>query len=153
MATWYHGTNEKRAYKSILKNGFDQYTYFTPYLDTALGYGGKYVFAVYFEKDPSTYWEWRCPEVIAPEKILYVKKYFFRVLHFNKFLAEMSHHSSLLEQNPGKSICPECNGSGELRKKKYKYRSIFEIGGGAFKTRKDPCIICENCNGNGVIGA
>jgi hypothetical protein len=150
-AIWYHGTDTKRKYLSILKTGFKPYTYFTPYLDTAIGYGGKYVFAIYFEKAPTTYWEWRNEEVIPPDKILYVQEYSYTVEYINKAALRKMSHSTLLHNNPGKTICPECDGNGEHRKEKYKYRYLYKAGGGSFRTRKDKCIMCENCNGYGVI--
>ena len=135
-----------------MKNGFAQYTYFTPYLDTALSYGGRYVFAVYFEKDPSTYWEWRNEQIIPPERITHTKKYSFKVLQFNKSRAEEMHRAQLISENSSKVVCPKCSGYGELRVEKYKYRHVFEIGGGAFKSRKDPIVMCDQCSGHGVIG-
>lgn len=151
MSIQYHSTDTKKKYLSILKSGFNKYTYFTPHLDTALSYGGKYIFAIYFEKDPTNYWEWRNPEIILPSCILYVKKYSYTVEFLNKDEERRMHHSSLLENNPGKSICLECDGLGENRKDKDRYRYVFKIGGGSFRTRKEHCIICENCNGHGVV--
>lgn len=147
----YHGTDTKKKYLSILKNGFNPYTYFTLYLDTAIGYGGKYIFAIYFDKIPTTYWEWRNKEVIPPDKILWVKQFSYTVEYISKAALKTMEDSIHLENNSGKIICPECNGYGEHRKEKYKYRYIYKIGGGSFRTRKDKCIICENCNGYGVV--
>jgi len=44
----FHGTKRQNAYK-ILKTGFKKWTYFAKHLEDALGYGGKYVFEIYFE--------------------------------------------------------------------------------------------------------
>lgn len=150
-SVWFHGTDTKKKYLSILKSGFKPYTYFTPYLDTAIGYGGKYVFAIYFEKNPTKYWEWRNTEIIPPDRILHVKEYSYTVKYINEAALKEQHHSDLLERNPGKIICPKCDGHGEHRPKKYRLQHIYKIGGGSFRTRKDKCNICENCNGYGVV--
>jgi hypothetical protein len=150
-AIWYHGTDTKKKCLSILRKGFKPYTYFTPYLDSAIGYGGKYVFAIYFEKAPTTYWEWRNGEIIPSDRILWVKKFSYSVEYLNKDAIKKMEDLIHLENNPGKTICSQCDGYGEHRKEKYRYRYIYQIGGGSFRTRRDKCIICENCNGTGVI--
>lgn len=150
MSVWFHGTNDKNSYESILKIGFRKGTYFTPHLDTALSYGGRYVFAVYFKDDPK-HWEWITKKTISKSRILFVKKFSFKVIHFNKDECERIYGLQLLEDQKGKKICSECKGRGEYRLDKYKFRYIFEIGGGAFKTRKDPINVCKKCNGHGLI--
>ena len=47
-AIWYHGTTKENS-ESILREGFRLSTYFARGLDSALCYGGPYVFGVWFE--------------------------------------------------------------------------------------------------------
>ena len=69
------GPNKKNA-SLILKNGFNEWSYFTNQMDSAISFGGPYVFGVLFEKE-FDYWQYRSPERIPVDRILFLKKFTF----------------------------------------------------------------------------
>lgn len=72
----YHGTKFKYTANKILKEGFQEWSYFAVDLSTAIGQGGKYVFEVVFLKnDLPEYWQVRCENSIPPNRILRLSKY------------------------------------------------------------------------------
>jgi len=146
----YHGTNDKKSYKSILKNGFNEGTYFTQYLGTAISYGGKYVFTVDIDVvlRPGQ-WQYVCSTNILHDKIMYVQKFSLKLKYVNnKLIIDLEKRR---RKSEGKEICTNCDGHGEHRKAKYIYRYLKKPSGGAWRTRKDKIIICEVCNGHGFI--
>lgn len=151
MPIWYHGTQSRKVYKEIKRNGFKAFTYFTPYLETALSYGGKFIFAINLKKNPIDYWEWICPEIIKPDKILYIKKFWARLLYLNLLEHRKFHHQTLIEDKENASICSTCDGYGEIRKEKFCHLYLKKIGRGAWKARHDPVILCKNCSGHGYL--
>lgn len=146
---FYHGTNTRKAYKSILKNGFKVYTYFTQYLDSAIRYGGKYIFIVdlNIDKLDSTQWEYISSVRVSVSEILYVQKYSLRLKYINKNLILKQKTDTLKLE--GKEICMYCEGRGEHRKRKYHYRYLKKPGGGSLHTRKDSMNVCTKCKGRG----
>ena len=74
FSTWYHGTDQEAA-RIIALEGFRAWTYFTPELASALGYGGSYVFRVRFAEPPSQRWQWCCKEPILPDRIIGFRHY------------------------------------------------------------------------------
>jgi len=89
----YHGTSKENAEK-ILKEGFDQYTYFAKNLTDALSMGGPYVFAVAFKHTTAPQWfeyyrSWqiRNKRKIHPCHIISLAKYSEKRLYFKKELA------------------------------------------------------------------
>lgn len=50
LCVCYHGTSKENA-EAILKTGFKAWTYFAKHLEDAIGFGGKYVFEVMFERE------------------------------------------------------------------------------------------------------
>ncbi|MBP5459399.1 MAG: hypothetical protein J6Y62_04490 [Clostridia bacterium] len=100
----YHGTNQANA-MAILKEGFKKGTYFTPYLDSALVFGGEYVFAVWLEGERienwgEDRWQFVIPEPWGPGMI-----------------SALVHHQCemlFVRDNYKKDACPRCKGTGEL---------------------------------------
>lgn len=144
----YHGTNVKN-YKSILKNGFNKGTYFSQELDSAICYGGKYVFAVALDDIElmETQWEYISSTRISVDVIEYIQKFSLKLKYLNKKLLFDIDKNGL--EAEGKEICLNCQGKGEHRKDKYSYRYLKKPGGGGWKTRKDRVIVCKTCNGYG----
>ena len=69
----YHGTNKKNA-DLILKQGFRDGTFFARHLEDALGYGGKWIFEVWFcEENLPKGWQFTSNET-PPDRIIAVYK-------------------------------------------------------------------------------
>lgn len=75
MKICYHGTNKTNADR-ILKEGFKPYTYFSRHLESALCYGGEWVFEVCFDetKVPDN-WQFIIKTQRGPENIVGLKHY------------------------------------------------------------------------------
>lgn len=78
----WHGTPNIKNAKSILKTGFNLYTYFALHLEDALCYGGKHVFEVDFDKnkmnpnqEDEDKWQFINAIHISPEQIITYKIY------------------------------------------------------------------------------
>jgi len=69
----FHGTNKKRAL-AILKSGFAPYTYFAQHLESALEFGGSWVFMVSFKEVPDT-WQFLHKRRISVSKIKRLTQY------------------------------------------------------------------------------
>lgn len=83
----YHGTKFKYIANKILKEGFNEWSYFATDLNTAIGQGGKYIFEVLFLKsDLPDYWQIRCENAIPPERIIKMSKYKETIIIKNKKL-------------------------------------------------------------------
>ena len=145
----YHGTNSKRIFKIIMKEGFKAGTYFTPYLNSAITYGGKWVFAIGESKErPGNPWEIIMPDPIPPGRILYVHEYAPKLIYLNK--GEMLKLRREEVAAEGKVLCEDCKGRGEYRSDKSSFRYLRGAGGGAWRTRRDRIHVCDKCNGYGV---
>lgn len=102
----YHGTGRDNAL-SIMKTGFRKGTFFTPYLDSALVFGGEYVFAVWLENERiedfgEDNWQFTIPEDWGPDRIVSLVHYQCEMLFVS-------------DKNPAKQgNCPTCKGEGEL---------------------------------------
>ncbi len=95
MVICYHGTTKKNA-MSILKNGFNPYTYFSEHLEDALGYGGSHVFEVAFTKsDIPDNWQFTYAQKIDPENIVALKFYKRKIVTQNKKLRSEVFESQL----------------------------------------------------------
>lgn len=135
----YHGTN-KAAAENILKKGFEKYTYFTPYLSSAISMGGEYVFIIgdknITDKDLGEgRWQWRYPEVILPERIIALIHYGgVQLLHYNS--------ESEYQENKKEDDCPLCKGDGELT---YPHDGHHLLPGGSAFTEREivPCPECQ----------
>lgn len=149
MPLLYHGTNSKRVFEIILKEGFKEGTYFTPYLNSAITYGGKWVFAIGEAKDrPGNPWEIIMQDPIPPERILFVHEYSPKLIYLNKEAMLRLRRDEVAAD--GNVMCENCKGRGEHRDDKYAFRYLRGAGGGAWRTRKDRIKVCEKCNGYGL---
>ena len=92
----WHGTDKKNI-ESILENGFSKHTFFARHLEDALGYGGKYIFEVAFEKKKlPNYWEFITRNKVSPRRIIQLRYYQrYKVLKENKKLREKVFKSNL----------------------------------------------------------
>lgn len=143
----YHGTESLEAFKAIKKEGFKANTYFTPFLDTALSYGGEYIFAVDIEHKDYEVWEVIMREPVPAEKILYAQHFSFELMYHNK--EALYNRDKARHEKDGRTICDDCKGQGEYRDEKFSLRHLETPGGGSFRTREDPCISCNTCHGRG----
>jgi len=144
----YHGTNSYEIYEKIKKDGFKPGTYFTPFLDTAICYGGQYVFAVDLESDYNI-WEVIINDQVSPDKILYIQKYDVKLLHHNRELSE-KRHKERIEEVDGKIFCTNCDGHGEHITYSRSIEYLNKPAGGSFKTRTN-IDACDKCRGYGYI--
>ena len=84
---YYHGTSKENADKILESGYFEQWTYFADNLADAIGYGGNYVFAVWFEPDEKNFthsdWQFRCKENKSVKDIGYFTRYEREVLMDN----------------------------------------------------------------------
>ncbi len=72
----YHGTKFKYIADKILKEGFQEWSFFSNNLNNAIGMGGKYVFEVVFLKnDLPDYWQVRCENSIPLNRIILLSKF------------------------------------------------------------------------------
>ena len=96
----YHGTDERGAV-SILREGFDEGTYFALHLEDALGYGGTHVFGVTFdEKKLPPNWQFTSRGQIPPTSIVHYHIYWVRRVSSNRRLQQKVFRSNLsLESN------------------------------------------------------
>jgi len=88
---YWHGTTSKKKVKSILRNGFNEGTWFANHLEDALEFGGKYVFAVVLKwkkNEKRKYLSWqRCSvDRISPNHILWVEEFAVKRTNQNKKL-------------------------------------------------------------------
>jgi len=142
MSFWYHGTNKKTA-DIILKKGFKFGTYFANHLETALVQGGPYVFWIWFDKDPTKYWEYISAKNIHKNKIALFRKYNIRRLYDNEaILNKIRQHA--IREHYGKTYiggCKYCKGHGELTTRKHDEP----------RNRKLKRVICPKCRGFGCF--
>jgi hypothetical protein len=142
MSIWFHGTTKKCADK-ILKEGFNAGTNFARHLEDSLVMGGRYIFWVFFEKDPTKCWEYICDKWIGPENILLLRRYDVERIYQNDKLAEKIRLRNLVEYN-GENIelCRVCRGKGEIDDREWDEPR---------KERNQPLVVCSKCNGFGFV--
>jgi len=140
---WYHGTSEEN-YKKILACGYLQKgTYITNCLESAICYGGPYVFKIPFYNGPppNDGWQHRikrplyiknCCEIFKCEKQLITENETVQ-------LKIRKHDASV--QYPGKKFCKKCKGRGQINDPKT--GNVFKGG--------EPVVVCPDCNGYGVL--
>lgn len=138
MPLWYHGTNKEEA-NVILKEGFKVGTFFSKHMESALQYGGEYMFVIFFEENPTEYWEFVSNEVVLPSEILILHVIKSDKLYYSKEVEKRNRYQFHKEINPGKKICTKCEGKGEL--------GDFDYGD-RVKNRK--VKVCPICKGHGV---
>ena len=85
---WWHGTTNKKKVNSILKNGFNEGTWFAEHLENALEFGGKYVFAVIISFPKKRTWDWQvcCSNRISSDRILWIEEFKIKRSNENKKL-------------------------------------------------------------------
>ncbi len=113
MPLWFHGTNKKRA-DIILKKGFKVGTFFGKHMENAFWYGGKYIFVIFFEENPTEYWEFVSSKIILPSEIFILYVIGSDKLYYSKEVEKRNRYRFHKETNPGKKICTKCDGKGEL---------------------------------------
>lgn len=92
MIICFHGTSKSTA-ERILKVGFQKGTYFARHLETALSFGGPYVFYVRFEEDgfnnlEEGWWQFHLAEKVGIDKIWKLLQFKPRILHENPGVVE-----------------------------------------------------------------
>jgi hypothetical protein len=146
----FHGTDEEH-YLKIKEEGFLPYTYFTPFLDSALCYGGPYIFAIWDETrtEYNNNWELRFDNHISADEICFCIKYTSEMMIFNQKVENNKRHKNEI-------ICKNCNGNGALNYVNDGHHHL--IGGGRFDDRNpypsfysDKIEICPVCEGNGTV--
>lgn len=150
MSIWFHGTQSRRAFRAIMREGLKAGTYFTPYLDTALSYGGRFIFAVWLKDSPTDYWEWVSDRAISRSEILFVQRYWSRLIHHSPEMEAAKRRDQLHEDHPDAEPCSNCRGYGEYG---FGYKCLsnyIKIFGGSFKHRRK-ISVCERCKGYGYI--
>lgn len=81
----FHGTKFKKTADKILKDGFNELSYFAYNLNDAYFFGGKYVFEVAFVKSElPKYWQVRCENKIPSNRIIKVTKFKHISIYLNK---------------------------------------------------------------------
>ena len=144
MPIWYHGTDKDSA-EIILKEGFQLDTYFGKHMEDALNYGGDYIFTIFFKDDPTDYWEYRNAKTIPLSEIFMLYRINKTRLYYSKEVEHRNRMQFHEEVNPGKDVCKNCNGRGELGKDD----SFNEFTLGKFIDRE--IIACSKCEGHGVL--
>lgn len=141
----YHGTTKENA-DSILKTGFRVGTYFTGFIDSALMFGGDYIFAVFFEKNLSEYWEWCNSKVIPPSKIIRLCAIHPEIVYTSEEMERAHHRLGKNEWHKKNGLsppvfCENCDGHGCMEKYStyHRWRDINKI------------TICKKCNGHGIL--
>ncbi len=138
----YHGTNQENSI-SILRTGFKSGTYFSPYLDSALLYGGEYVFSVWIDKElDKECWQFQIDEDWGADKIVSLVHYNAETLYVNK---------SFDNKHYQESTCPYCDGYGEFYRSNFEQQAISYLPKTHFHHRmaREHAIVCPNCKGYG----
>lgn len=74
----FHGTDERSA-ENILREGFNEGTYFARHLEDALEYGGPHVFGVSFdEKELPPHWQFTSASKVSVDNIVHYRIYWVR---------------------------------------------------------------------------
>jgi hypothetical protein len=145
----YHGTTLTCA-KNILKTGLREYSYYTPFLNTALGQGGPVIFIwyildpLYREAIKLGRWEFRTEEIMHPDEfvaVVYYQK--TKLIKYNKELK----YRLRFEEEP--NLCPQCLGNGDLNYPDDGHSYL--PGGSSLKNINWHIQRCQRCKGFGVI--
>ncbi len=139
MPHWYHGTNKKNA-NIIRREGFKEGTFFAKHVEDAIGMGGDYIFWVWFENNPTEYWEWVSDRIISPNKIYALDHIVPNEIFLNKKL-DLHIKKSLVKKrtNGKKRLCEHCQGRGQME-----IIPRYSRGFG-----KQKITTCPVCNGYG----
>ncbi|MGL4982249.1 MAG: hypothetical protein ACRC4W_05285 [Treponemataceae bacterium] len=135
----YHGTIKKYA-DIIIKEGFKDYTYFTPFLDSAINMGGEYVFSIYDKNVTDAMlgngeWQFRLSG-IKKDKIVSLIRYKAKLLYYDTD----SHRKYFEDEN----TCKLCNGKGEIGH--IDDGSWLLPRGSSFHSRKKGLVLCPECS-------
>ena len=134
----FHGTTKERAEK-ILKYGFRKGTFFATHLEDSLHMGGNYIFEVFFNIQPTLYWEYVCKQPISSKRIRSCYRLLPKLI-FHSEECEKNIKINNLKEEFGKKVelCKKCFGRGQLE-----YYPPFT-------PRKDFKItVCPKCFGYG----
>lgn len=141
MSLWFHGTDKDHA-DVILEKGFKSGTFFGKHMEEAYWYGGPYIFVIFFDKNPTDYWEYVSSEIISASNIFMLYHMEGTKLYHSKEVEKRNRYQFHKEVNPGKKICAKCEGKGELGD-----HDVFDIKIRGFDRKID---VCPDCNGHGV---
>lgn len=137
----FHGTSVEAA-EEILRSGFAPGTYFAHHLEDALHMGGKYIFHVIFEKDPTKCWEFITRELVPPERILMGYTLTPALEYYDKSAArKMKELNIKAEHGDSMVICDNCDGRGQMEDYP------------PFTNRADriTCTVCPVCKAHGKL--
>ncbi len=94
LSICFHGTDERSA-ENILREGFDEGTYFAMHLEDALEYGGPHVFGVAFdEKELPPHWQFTSARRVPVDNIV-----FYRIHWVRRVRSDMSLWQKVLKSN------------------------------------------------------
>ena len=113
LRIWYHGTTEENA-TSILVGGFRKGTYFAKGLDSAIAFGGPWVFSVAFPKGTTSYSGWQITiwEAMGPERIIRLKKYEEELMYHDELAGQRVFASNMEAKDLAPPTdCAECGKS------------------------------------------
>jgi hypothetical protein len=139
MPIWFHGTTKKNS-DSILVNGFKEGTFFAKHLENAIGFGGEYVFYVWFDDEPTECWEYVAFKPISVDRILGLRNFKLKTLYESKEVAKYIRKYLHKENYSNKIFCEKCCGQGELNDV-----SWFSL------MRDREVVVCPECNGYGYV--
>ena len=140
----YHGTNQANAL-SILDSGFRKGTWFAPGLDSALAFGGEYVFAAWIDELPcQDCWQFQIEEDWGADRILSLVHYHAELFYAGK---ETGHEHGQM------SICPRCNGDGEVYEDETGRQAVSHLPRTHFLhvKAKRGAVLCPECKGYGDL--
>lgn len=144
----YHGTIEKNV-ESIFQNGLREGSYVTPFLYSALSYGGPHLFVIDFPevtKLDSDNWEYVTPRTYHKEDIIAYLEFSVE-LKYHNVEAELQAKRKRVSRE-GHVMCEACRGDGQTN---YPHDGHHFIpGGGRWDSATSAPIVCEKCGGHGV---
>ena len=140
MPYWYHGTTRENA-QEILDDGFRAGTHFARNMETALFQGGDFIFEVFFEEDPSTYWQWVCPEVVPVSEIHLLIQTSPVVLYRSEEVEIRIDTARWREEDPTYTVCMTCRGRGQMED----YPPLVR------RRDRETCTACPDCHGYGSV--
>ncbi|KKL72255.1 hypothetical protein LCGC14_2086700, partial [marine sediment metagenome] len=107
LSICFHGTDERSA-ENILREGFDEGTYFARHLEDALEYGGPHVFGVAFEeKKLPPHWQFTSARRVPADSIVH-----YRIHWVRRVRSDMSLWKRVFESNI--AMGPDyCDGEGQ----------------------------------------
>lgn len=144
----YHGTNQSNA-MSIMESGFRKGTYFTPFLDSALVFGGEYVFAVWVKGDKfpgfgeGDFWQVRISEDMSRDRIVSLVHYNVEMLYVNGDFN--------VRENWQREPCRVCGGRGEIHRNDMEKHAVAWLPKTHWLHReaRRNTTLCPECHGYG----